>query len=497
MTLQSTHLSPAHALLLRDDGTLRDDDELAEILDDLDPDELEALLRDWRFWARAEQIDPDAPHRIWALCGGRGSGKTRSGAEAVVDRCEQFAAAGAPHVGGLTNRTFTDIRALQIEGESGLAAVCERRGYTFWHPATSTECTITIGDHVSTFELRSAEEPDSLRGRNWQTWWADEVSTWPNKVDDVGNTAFTNGNLSVRALCPPGIEVRIIVTMTPRAKPDVRKILSGEHGHTVVTRMSILDNRVNLAPGFVEQMFTAYGGTRLAAQELEGMMLDSVEGALWNPALIDRWRVKSFDEVPQLGAIVVAVDPSGSESGDHAGIVVVGLDAFPVNPLSHHAFVLEDLSEQERPRTWGQTAIDAYHRWGANAIVAEVNFGAALVTDVIYLLDPNVPVHEVRASRGKRVRAEPVALLYDQGRAHHVGVLRDLEEQQCTWVPGDDSPDRMDALVWGVHHLLPEVNRPPTTQHSAADQRLPTGAEAMIHVTGSMPTGAAAFEGLR
>jgi phage terminase large subunit-like protein len=244
--------------------------------------------------------------------------------------------------------------------------------------------------------------------------------------------------------------------------------VAGEHGATHVARGSMYDNRSNLDPEFIRAIRRKYEGTRLADQEIEGQIVTSVEGALWTPDLIQRWRVNSAN-VPALARIVIGVDPSGSEEGDYCGIIATGL-ARKRDALGRpHGFVLDDASVQNRPEVWGAALSELYHRlvdtWPnvPVRVVAEVNFGAALVVDVIHLIDSTIPVDEVRASRGKRIRAEPVALLYDTGQWHHVGTLALLEEQLTFWTPLDpNSPDRMDALVWSACALVPELTRPPS-----------------------------------
>jgi phage terminase large subunit-like protein len=459
--------------------------------------EAEALLKSWHeFMARPEQLPPTELCRWWAVLAGRGFGKNRTGAEFVCDRCEAFARADARHLVGLMNGTFDEVRALQIEGESGLEAVAERRGHRFVHRGSKLVAGLQVlrpdgRVHESRFELHTAVKPDKVRGRNFHTVHMDEVAAWEHKVDKQGNTAFSNADLALRALCPPGINPMGVITTTPKPIPQVLDIVNGKlSGRTIITRGTLFDNMANLAPEFAEAMLKRYLGTRQGEQELLGKVLDAVEGALWDPATINQYRLRPpLDRVPPLRRVVVAVDPSGSSHGDECGIIVVGLGAEPVMtrlasgfvvPLNH-VYVLEDVSVRRRPEIWVPRVAETFHRYAANAVVAETNFGAALVADSIHLVDPTIPIHEVRASRGKAVRAEPVSLIYEQGRAHHVGYLSLLEEQMCLWTPDDDySPDRMDALVWGVHELLPEVSQPAAraVSPSAAVPNLPTGAAA-------------------
>lgn len=460
--------------------------------------ELEALLSDWRgFLARPEQIPPDIAVRWWALLTGRGFGKNRTAAEWFVERCEAFADARWEHKAALIGQTYDDVSAVQIHGESGLEPVCERKGYRLEHAGTSLHAQLRIPrpgyTHVTEIELHTAEKPNRVRGRNLHTAHADELAAWIHKVDEAGNTAFTNLDLALRALCPPGLQPMGCISTTPKPTPQVRDITSGKLGGVVhITRGSLYDNAANLAPEFVAAIAARYTGTRLAEQEIYGKVLDFVEGALWTPDLIQAHRVipERGDLVPPFRRVVIGVDPSGSDNGDECGIVAVGLSATPLPTMlgtglvvpMHHVYVIRDESCQLRPALWVPRVVALYHELAADSVILETNFGAAMGVDSIHQVDPMVKVQEVRASRGKAVRAEPVAMVYDQGRAHHVGYLSaQLEEQMSTWVPGDkESPDRMDALVWAVTALLPEITRPPARDVAPGDvvTALPTGADA-------------------
>lgn len=466
--------------------------------------EMLALLNSWEFVARPEQQAPVAEQlwRWWALITGRGWGKTRTGAEWVLDRCEAFAKAGARHLVGLVNKTHDEVRSLQIEGESGIAAAAARRGHLWRHAGSSLHAQLVITDpdtgkrHTSYFELHTSVKPDKARGRNFHTVWLDELAAWEHKIDAQGNTTFTNIDMGLRALCPAGLVPQGIVSTTPKPIPQVRDIVGDKlGGRTVVTYGSMFDNAANLDPSFQHAMMGRYHGTRLGAQELLGHVLDAVEGALWDPLNIDLHRHLPGRDgpLPALGRIVVGVDPSGSDGGDECGIIVVGIAAADdggvyvngamIRPPMRHAYVLADYSVRRRPMVWGPAVVKAYRDWGANLVVAETNFGAALVEDTLHQLDPQMPVRRVTASRGKIARAEPASLVYDQGRVHHVGYYSDLETQMATWDPkvDDYSPDRMDALVWALAELLPESVALPQASHSPDD------------MLGSLPTGAAAF----
>lgn len=455
-------------------------DEIDAVLACYDDAELDALWRSWQFHARPEQLAPDWLWRWWVIVTGRGWGKNRTGAEWVIDRCEAFAAAGIPHLVGLIGQNNDDVKALQIGGVSGLREVVRRRGHRWIGADTTLEPKVGIGrddgvEHISDFEVHTAIEPEGPRGRNFHTLWIDELAAYKHKVDAVNNTVFTNAELALRGQCPDGMVPQGCVTTTPKPVPVIRDLLASKHGPTEITRGSMLDNRTNLPVAFMAAVLGRYWGTRLADQEIYGRVVDSVEGALWNADLIQSTRCK-LGELPALSRICVAVDPSGSDGGDECGIVVVGVAQMRDALGRQHVYVLDDLSCQNRPEVWSKVVIQAYRDWAADAVVAETNFGAALVVDVIKIQAPEIPVDEVRATRAKRIRAEPVAVLYDRGQArcHHVGVFPQLEEQMCFWTPLDPtSPDRMDALVWGVSWLIPDLSLPPGDHSKGlADRRI-------------------------
>lgn len=448
---------------------LLDDDLVQGFLGTLTEEELEDLETSWAdLLARPEQLAPDWPWRFWAILTGRGWGKNRTAAEWILDRCEKFAEANADHLIGLFGRTDREVHRLQLGGISGLIRCAERRGYQVVAPPSSQGGVIRLPKpdgswHVSEFEIHSGTDPDRCRGRNLHTVHADEFASWKHIIDVEGNTTFTNMNFGLRGLCPPGLIPQGIVTTTPKPIPVVKEMLAGGHGPTAVTRGSLLDNRANLDRSYVHAIMSAYEGTRLEAQEIYGEVLDSVEGALWNMGLIHRWRI-NWDRVPELGHIVIGVDPSGSDTGDECGIVASGRARDRDAKGRAHGYVLADHSVRNRPSVWGPAVVDLYWQMAEMwpniriEVVFETNYGGQMGVDTIKVRDPSVPVRQVTATRAKRVRAEPVATLYDQGRWHHVGVLPELEEQMCWWTPLEpSSPDRMDALVWSAHGLLPEL----------------------------------------
>lgn len=387
----------------------------------------------WRETARPEQLPPDGHWLTWAFVAGRGAGKTRSAAEWTQEQA-------IAHPGcriALVGRTPADVRDVMIEGDSGILAIA--RGNRPVYQSTKRRLTWPNG---STAYAYSAEVPAQLRGPQHHYAWCDEPAAWTDaRKGDVLDTAWNNLMLGLRL----GSDPRCVATTTPKPVALIRTILG--RGSTVVTRGTTYDNLANLAPSFREEVLAAYEGTRIGRQELLGEMLEDVEGALWTLALIDQARVKTH---PDLARVVVAVDPSGGEGpdSDEQGIIVAGLG------VDGEVYVLADRSCKLSPHGWASRAVAAYREFAADRIVAEVNYGGAMVASTIGMADSSVPVKVITASRGKVQRAEPVAVAYEQGRVHHVGPLARLEDQMTTWTPLDGtSPDRLDALVWAVTEL--------------------------------------------
>ena len=283
----------------------------------------------------------------------------------------------------------------------------------------------------------SAEEPDRLRGPQHHGAWCDELAAWA-KPD-----AWDQLQFGLRL----GEHPQTVITTTPRPIPVVRNLI--QRDSTLVTRGSTFENKANLAPSALAELELRYSGTRIGRQELYGEILDDVEGALWTRSMIDDARIQK-NELPPLIRIVVAIDPAvtSGENSDDTGIVVAGVTA------DNHYYVLDDKTCHLSPEQWARVAVTAYEDWKADRIIAETNNGGDMVELVLRNVSPNIPVTKVTASRGKRVRAEPISALYEQGRVHHVGLFGQLEDQMCQWIPDSgDSPDRMDALVWALSQL--------------------------------------------
>ena len=336
----------------------------------------------------------------------------------------------------LVGRTDADVRETMVEGPSGLLTVSPPH----FRPTYRSRLRRLEWPNGALALTYSAEEPDRLRGPQCEAAWCDELASW--KYPE----AYQNLRFGLRL----GTDPRCVITSTPRPTRLLREIIA--QSTTVETQSSTYANRVNLAPAFLDQIIADYDGTRLGRQEIYGEVLDDVPGALWHHERLDELRVrKAPDDLEQ---IVVAVDPavSSTEEADETGIVVVGR-----NELGE-AYVLADLSGHYAPLGWARLVGEAYRRHQANVVVAEVNQGGELVRDVLRQIDPALPVKMVHAKRGKYQRAEPAAALYEQGRVHHVGCHPVLEDQMCSFTSDIDrrqgSPDRVDALVWGLSHLL-------------------------------------------
>lgn len=421
--------------------------ERAKLLNNLSEDAAHAIRFDWRGWrARAEQIIPGtegaaidrSDWRYWFVQAGRGWGKTRTGAETTREWVKEF-----PYV-NLIGATADDARDIMIEGESGIMACCPNGE----RPQYKQNLSRLDWPNGAKSLIFTAVEPERLRGKQHMKLWADELGAW--RYAEAWDQAMFGLRL--------GENPQAVVTTTPKPVAAVKTLLADPH--TVVTRGRSYDNRLNLAPAFFDAIVRKYEGTRMGRQELEAELLDDVPGALWTRDLIEKTRGKKEDVRPDgIVRIVVAVDPavtSNAES-DETGIIVAALTR------NWHVLILDDLSCKESPLGWARVAINAYRFRRADRIVAEVNNGGDLVIGNIRAIDPSASVRAVRASRGKYIRAEPVAALYEQHRVHHIGTFPELEDQLCGWTAqsGEKSPDRLDALVWAVTELLIDIDDAP------------------------------------
>ena len=405
----------------------------AAFLQSLSADEAEILHADWRFWAREEQLAPEGVWRIWLFMGGRGAGKTRAGAEWILEGVRK----GAMRRVALVGATYADVRDVMIAGESGLLA--QGRGEGVRYEPSKRQVLWPGGAVARAF---TAEEPDGLRGHQFDGAWCDEFCKWPEP-----QTTLDMLLMGLRI----GDDPRAIVTTTPRNVPAFKALLAMEG--VAVTRAGTFANAANLAPAFLEQMRRQYGGTRLGRQELDAELIEDNESALWRREWIERGRVRDW---PELRRVVVAVDPpvSTGPEADECGIVVAGISDVG------EAYVLADRSVRGlTPLRWAKRAAETYEEFAADAILAEANQGGAMVGEVIRQAAPEAVVRLVHARRDKRTRAAPAAALYERGLVHHAGSFPELEDQLCqydgqSWKSGA-SPDRLDALVWALADLFP------------------------------------------
>ncbi len=417
-----------------------------EFLDALDDGELLALPYLFEFWALEHQIPPEGDWRSWIAMGGRGAGKTRAGAEWVRTQMEGAKPLdpGPCRRMALVGETIDQVREVMIFGESGILACSPPDRRPEWQATRKR----LIWPNGATAQAFSAHDPEGLRGPQFDSAWVDELAKWKKARETWDMLQF-----ALRL----GDDPRVCITTTPRNVGVLKELLDSPT--TVVTSAPTEANRAFLAESFLDEVRARYSGTRLGRQELDGIMMEEAEGALWTSNLIEKIQI---DEMPEVDRVVVAVDPpvTGKSSSDECGIVVVG--ACTQGPVQDwRAYVLADCSiGSASPNTWANAAINAMVEYGADRLVAEVNQGGDLVTSVIRQVDPMVPIRSVHASRGKVARAEPVAALYEQQRIYHLKGLGDLEDQMCAMTAqgfeGKGSPDRVDALVWALTELMIE-----------------------------------------
>lgn len=437
----------------------------------LSKQEAAALRWDWNFWARPKQLQPSGDWSVWLAMAGRGFGKTRLGAEwvrsMVCDPLDPKKPGKVERI-ALIGETAADVRDVMVKGNGGILAT---------HPPEFRPTYIESkrrlewpnGAMALTF---SAEEPDQLRGPEHDLAWCDELAKWRYAQETWDMLQF-----GLRL----GDHPRVLVTTTPRPIDLVRDLLKGvASGETAVTHGSTYDNASNLSAKFIANIKKKYEGSRLGRQELHAELLDDVPGALWTRRMLDKRSesnpkgagLRLDEKLPQLKRIVVGVDPSGSSGenkpkgtrssrqedsvSDLVGIIVAGVDH------DDQGWILEDCTSAGGPAEWAKAAVDAYKKWDADLICAESNFGGAMVEFTIRSVSRSIPVQMVHASRGKTIRAEPISMLYEQGRVRHWGTVPELEDQMCSmtktgYIGSSDigkSPDRLDAAVWALTELM-------------------------------------------
>jgi len=415
-----------------------------EFLDGLGPEELRALPWLFEFWALDHQLPPEGDWRSWVILGGRGAGKTRAGSEWVRAQVEgaRPRQPGRARRVALVGETADQAREVMVFGESGILACSPPDRRPEWIAGRK----MLVWPNGAQAQVLSAHDPDSLRGPQFDAVWADELAKWKR-----GEEAWDNIQFALRL----GDAPQACVTTTPKNVAVLKGLLA--QPTTVTTHAPTDANRANLADGFLDEVRRRFAGTRKGRQELDGVLLDDAEGALWTTRMIEATRGEAM---PALGRIVVAVDPpvSATKKSDACGIVVAGV-VMEGPPQDWQAWVIEDVTVQGvSPTEWARVAIAAMERHGADRLVAEVNQGGALVENLVRQINPLVPFRAVRAMQGKVLRAEPVAALYEQGRVRHLGGLVQLEDQMCQMTnrgfAGKGSPDRVDALVWALHELM-------------------------------------------
>jgi phage terminase large subunit-like protein len=407
------------------------------------------LEHDWPLWAREDQLPPAGNWKTWLILGGRGAGKTRAGAEWVRGIALGLPEFGAPakHI-ALIGETLADVREVMIEGVSGILSIHPRAERPHWMPVRRR---LEWGNGAVA-QIFSAEEPESLRGPQFDAAWCDELCKWR-----YAEEAFDMLQFGLRL----GAHPRQVITTTPRPIALLKRLIADPA--TSLSKMPTRDNACNLAPAFLRSIMERYAGTALGRQELDGEIVETREDSLFPRARIEAARVNG---APAMQRIVVAIDPPASsrEGANACGIVAAGMGA------DEKIYVLADESAAGlSPFEWASRTVSLYRRLEADRIVVEVNQGGEMVRSVLNEIDRNVPVIEVRATRAKHIRAEPVAALYEQGRVKHAGNFPALEDEMVDF--GSDglsagrSPDRVDALVWAVTAL---------TQHAIATPRLRT-----------------------
>jgi len=429
--LETSTISARH---LRENLKLLSPAQVTAYLATLNEWELEAFKHWWNVFIHRHQEPPAGDWTTWLVLGGRGAGKTRAGAEWV----RRFAASPLAKHGpiALIGETEHDAREVMVEGVSGLLAVHASHERPVWIPSRRR----LEWPNGAAAQVFSAEDPESLRGPQFAAAWCDELAKWRH-----AEAAFDMLQFGLRL----GERPRQVITTTPRPIALIRKLIADPR--TKVTRAGTAVNATHLAPAFVDTVLARYAGTRLGRQEIDGEIIEQRADALWKRDVLEACRVAA---APPLMRIVVAVDPpaSSTKRADACGLVAAG------RAEGGMIYVLADETVSGlSPTGWASKAIALWRRLSADALVVEINQGGDMVRAVIGAADPRVPVLTVRASRGKWLRAEPVAQLYEQGRVRHASAFPALEDEMCDFgldgLSAGRSPDRLDALVWAVTAL--------------------------------------------
>ena len=401
-----------------------------ENLSDMDI-ESRILRLKWVKQSRPKQLTPDGDWSVWLILAGRGWGKTLTGAQDMA----WFALNNPDSRIAIVAPTFADGRDTCIEGESGLISILSEKLIANYNRSLG-ELVLHNGSRFKTF---SSDTPERLRGPQHHRAWCDELGSW--KYSETWDQLLFGLRL--------GDNPKVIVTTTPKPIPLVKDLAKRKDVH--ITSGSTSENKANLAESSLEQLKQRYEGTRLGRQELYAEVLEDVEGSLWSRDLIEKSILPYNEKLPDMKRIVVAVDPAvtANKNSDETGIVVCSVD------FKGRYYILNDMSGKYTPDAWAKKTVETYESYNADKVIAEVNNGGDLVERVVKTQDANVSYKSVRATRGKFVRAEPIAALYEQKRVKHLERFSILEDQLCSYNPEitSQSPDRLDALVWGLTEL--------------------------------------------
>lgn len=450
-------------------------DQRITLLDQLTDEDFLLLHYDWKFWARKEQLPPPELGKdgkfIWFVKAGRGFGKTRTFAEWVIDNVRNH---GYGHV-SLVGAASDEVRTIMIEGESGILPCSPPDFYPEYKPSKKQ----LVWPNGAVANIFYGTEPEKSRGAQSDLVWADEIAKWKYPQETFDNLLL-GLRLGSNPLCG--------VSSTPKPTKFIKEL--SRRSECITVSGSTYDNIHNLAKPFIQTIIQKYKGTRLGRQEIDAEILEDNPRALWKRDIIDLNRVHETIDCMRL---VVGIDPPGTEPDKEkpekevteCGIVIVGegkaLSGMQWQKLPHY-YVFDDISLKASPNGWAREALSGLNKYKGDSLVVETNFGGAMVVSTLRNIDSNVSIHEVHASRGKYIRAEPISSLYEQGRVHHVGTFAELEDELCEWEPGKKSPNRLDALVWGITWLCgndiqapgPNVQKQKHTAFRSMTRNLPT-----------------------